>query len=497
MKKLTLLSVMMAVAFIASAMVQTRKHLPTMPQGNMINVDREQLMNRANVMRATTELITPPENALIETNWKLTGDYVNSGNEYTNINDIAVCIDGTDIYIQGLSYFCPDAWIKGTIDGETATFAHGQFVGAAEISGTTYDLFMCGTTDGQTLDDIKFNYTSGLLTLTNMLIENASTTVLNFIFYSDNLVLTRYTIAPSIVEVNESSTTAEVSWYEPNEATMWDLRYRKCDTSSGMFWDFEEEQGETTADIPAGWTAIDSDGDGYTWYHLNTEGNYSTHSGYGHMTSASYFGGVLTPDNWLVSPQVTLSGNLSFWACGQDASWASEVFAVYVTTGDANDIDGYTKLSDDITATGTMTEYTFDLSDYDGQSGHIAIRHYNVTDMFRLNVDDVTIGTPVEWTLIEGVTENPYTITGLDPNTDYEVQVRSVLNPTRAEGGNVSNWSDSALFTTLQETTGIETIKNDAQVVDNNYYNLMGQKMDGNNLPAGIYIHSGKKVVVK
>jgi hypothetical protein len=32
---------------------------------------------------------------------------------------------------------------------------------------------------------------------------------------------------------------------------------------------------------------------------------------------------------------------------------------------------------------------------------------------------------------------------------------------------------------------------------DNNYYNLMGRKMNSNNLPAGIYIHNGKKVVIK
>ena len=35
------------------------------------------------------------------------------------------------------------------------------------------------------------------------------------------------------------------------------------------------------------------------------------------------------------------------------------------------------------------------------------------------------------------------------------------------------------------------------KVQDNNYYDLMGRKMDSNNLPAGIYIHVGKKVLVK
>ena len=32
---------------------------------------------------------------------------------------------------------------------------------------------------------------------------------------------------------------------------------------------------------------------------------------------------------------------------------------------------------------------------------------------------------------------------------------------------------------------------------DGAYYNLMGQKFDGNDLPAGIYIHNGKKVIIK
>lgn len=36
-----------------------------------------------------------------------------------------------------------------------------------------------------------------------------------------------------------------------------------------------------------------------------------------------------------------------------------------------------------------------------------------------------------------------------------------------------------------------------ATATDDAYYNLMGQRFDGNNLPAGIYIHNGKKVIVK
>lgn len=45
-------------------------------------------------------------------------------------------------------------------------------------------------------------------------------------------------------------------------------------------------------------------------------------------------------------------------------------------------------------------------------------------------------------------------------------------------------------------STGIQEIKA-AKACDNAYYNLMGQKFNGENLPAGIYIHNGQKVMVK
>lgn len=49
---------------------------------------------------------------------------------------------------------------------------------------------------------------------------------------------------------------------------------------------------------------------------------------------------------------------------------------------------------------------------------------------------------------------------------------------------------------TYTKSTGVEEVKA-ATAESNVYYNLMGQKFDGNNLPAGIYIHNGKKVVIK
>ncbi len=190
---------------------------------------------------------------------------------------------------------------------------------------------------------------------------------------------------------------------------------------------------------------------------------------------------------------MTLGGELKFWAAGQDPEYAAEVFAVYVTTGDPTDTDSYVKISEDITATSPIAEYTFDLSEFAGQKGYIAFRHYNVTDMFRLNIDNVTVttgGAPeAEWIYVNGIEDLSYTITGLEKSTTYEVQVQAT------DGQQVSDWTPSYIFTT-GDGSGVEEVK--AQVNgDNNYYNLMGQKMNANNLPAGIYIHNGRKVIVK
>ena len=205
-------------------------------------------------------------------------------------------------------------------------------------------------------------------------------------------------------------------------------------------------------------------------------------------TSASYNGYVLTPDNWLITPEVTLTGELSFYAGGQDPNYAAEVFAVYVSVGDR----GWEKISEDITASSPIQKYTFDLSEYEGMTGQVAIRHYNVSDMFRLNIDDILIGTPTEeaeWIYVYDLNTTDYVIEGLDPETTYEVQVRAYNDY------NESDWTESCIFTTTKKTS-VEEIAVE-QKGDNRYFNMMGQEVDGNNLPAGIYIHNGKKILVK
>ena len=306
---------------------------------------------------------------------------------------------------------------------------------------------------------------------------------------------------PEEVTVEPDVNEANVMWVDEDDAA-WNLRYRvytEQPEATGFFEDFEACENNL---LPEGWTTIDADGDYYDWFvwdpiaaGYDDPGDGIRLNGTKCATSASYQSVPLYPDNWLITPKVTFPASMSFYAAGQDPSYASEVFAVYVCTGDPSSPDNFVKLTDDITATSPIQQYTVDLSAYEGMEGYIAFRHYNVTDMFRLNIDDVLIGEmpePVEeaeWIVVEGIEDVNYVIENLTENTTYEVQVQAYND------FNESDWSESVIFTTGTPTS-IEEIAAEVKG-DNRYYNMMGQEVDGSNLPAGIYIHNGKKILVK
>ncbi|MBQ9178171.1 MAG: choice-of-anchor J domain-containing protein, partial [Prevotella sp.] len=281
-------------------------------------------------------------------------------------------------------------------------------------------------------------------------------------------------------EVGEDYAT--ISW-TGNGETSWNVRYRKHVENS--LWDFE-----ANAD---GWTMIDADGDGFNWEYYASEGNV-THSGTGVMCSISYDNTTYSPvepDNWLVSPEVDLDGTLSFWAVGQDKNYAAEHFAVYASTGDPTNTASFVEIMPETITTAEMTEYTVDLSAYAGQKGYIAFRHFNCTDMFRLNIDDVTITVPeYEWTVVEGVTENPYTVEGLDGGVAYDFQVQAI-----GEAGDVSEWSETLTFTTSMPDAIVEVASE--TTANNVWYNINGARLNGKPTQKGIYILNGKKVMVK
>ena len=240
---------------------------------------------------------------------------------------------------------------------------------------------------------------------------------------------------PENVEAdNVEFTTADITWVAYGAETKWNVRYQRRVTE-----DFE-------FGLPTLCTLIDNDGDGKNWYLSDDEESYC-HSGNYCMVSASYKSGQnLTPDNWLITPQFQLGGSVKFWARGQDPNDYKEHFAVYLSTT-GNTVDDFTTVVlDETVATSTYTQYAIDLSEYSGK-GYVAIRHFNCSGQFRLNIDDVTILEPNEtdeWTVIEGLTEAKCSLTGLTQGTVYEVQVQAVYDDE-----STSDWTESCVFETL------------------------------------------------
>ena len=176
----------------------------------------------------------------------------------------------------------------------------------------------------------------------------------------------------------------------------------------GMTYDFEDGTMQ-------GWTSVDADGDGYGWYMGSEIMTGQTGNGGSSdfvLSQSYYLGTVLYPDNYLVSPQVQLGGIVRFYACAQDASYAAEHFGLAVSTTNTNPssftmVQEWTMTAKSVgdnngkpvkgsrsgRAQGNWYEYTVDLSSYSGM-GYVAIRHFNCSDMFYLNVDDITIGEP-------------------------------------------------------------------------------------------------------
>ena len=168
--------------------------------------------------------------------------------------------------------------------------------------------------------------------------------------------------------------------------------------------------------IPSTWLNIDADNDGNAWMEGTAPGVAGHNGSNGCAYSCSYYDGeVLTPDNWLITPAINLTGNstLTFWVAAQDASYAAEHYGVYIsTTGTAT--SNFTLLFEETIdanggsrVQGTWKQKTVNLASYTGQTVYIAFRHFNCTDMFYFNLDDVEISAqPTDPTIIT----NPSTV---------------------------------------------------------------------------------------
>ena len=169
------------------------------------------------------------------------------------------------------------------------------------------------------------------------------------------------------------------------------------DNTGGRALIFSEYFNNST--LPAGWLNLDIDGDNYKWQFTQTAQDCSTlypegHTGTFSINSASYYNcvGELSPNNWLITPQITVGVNtvLKYWVKVVDQNYPTETYGIYVSTTGTNPSDFTQVFQETLSAAQfTWTQRTVNIP----QTGniYIAFRHFNSYDMYIMLIDDIEV----------------------------------------------------------------------------------------------------------
>ena len=232
------------------------------------------------------------------------------------------------------------------------------------------------------------------------------------------------------------------------------------------------------AGMPTSWTQIDANNDGYGWEHSSSPVSYFAAgvdlSGSGHNSSTGFVlsgsysnatSTAITPDNWLITPAITLSSNstLSFYVCAQDASYAAEHYGVYITTGAGTTTTEFTQLFEETIdanggsrVQGAWKQKTANLASYTGQTVRIAFRHFNCNDQFILNLDDVEIlAQPTDPTIVTAAHSFNFGTVLLGQSNEMNTQVSGYNLTTGITATTAAPFSVSADGTTYGTTATI------------------------------------------
>lgn len=187
----------------------------------------------------------------------------------------------------------------------------------------------------------------------------------------------------------------------------------------------EPPEGDVYLDFNDGinrWNTIDADGDGYNWdirqNYGNAENPYS-------LTSASVAPGdehPLYPENYLVTPYKLDCEQIVFNACVQDVNHPEEHLGVAVSTTNNTDPSEFTIVWEtDMTAktAGEWYNFNVDLRAYQGQDIYVSIVHFNCSNQFMVNIDDIILFR--EYNSTWSVGEETATLCTVYPNPTTEL----------------------------------------------------------------------------
>jgi hypothetical protein len=231
----------------------------------------------------------------------------------------------------------------------------------------------------------------------------------------------------------------------------------------------------------ATFAAVDADGDTFSWgiYDLLTanagapvgtsfdaQGDVLGSFSYDNATMAA-----LTPDNWIVSPAINLTGQtvatLSWGCAAVDPAYPAENYSVYVVS--AADpatvvaaLTAATPVFTETIATGDVWASKFvNINTFAGQNNvYVAFRHHACTDEFLFILDDIKI------TNVASIVENTITTSAYPNPTNDVLNIKLSAN-----------------------ATSVSIIGLDGKVISSEVINANTAQVNVSNLVAGVYIY--------
>ncbi|GEM_PF-3003035 len=181
---------------------------------------------------------------------------------------------------------------------------------------------------------------------------------------------------------------------------MWTLSWETPKLDDVYLWEDFSGLNDNTFP-PAGWQNIDNDEGEMAWILFDVPYDpelnpYPAYSGDQAIASYSWFNGnTYTPDNWFITPAVELGANatLSWAVAAQRANYSQEHYKVFLSV-DGNDVDDFTILLHEETLPEqdiTWKPHEIDLSEYQGQTVHVAFVHTETTDLFAIKLDAIKL----------------------------------------------------------------------------------------------------------
>ncbi|MGM0478681.1 MAG: choice-of-anchor J domain-containing protein [Bacteroidota bacterium] len=213
------------------------------------------------------------------------------------------------------------------------------------------------------------------------------------------------------------------------------------------------------------WTLSDEDGDGFNWSNEDYGGAQAEVA-----SSASWDSnaGALTPDNWMISQSIDLSGAtgtiyLEWKAYAQDQNWTDEEYSVYVSTN--NDVATLTSEGADFNEiVGASSGYVtrgIDVSSFAGSMIHVAFRHHNTTDQFVLNIDDVNVAqVPANDLELSAINVD----SGLEGDRTFSIDVTNTGTNTVTDFDVEWNWDGGT--PSVENVTGVSMAFGDVHTIN-------------------------------